>query len=190
VRSLRGLPNDERRRFTYYPGGKPIPELFAVDVTDRSHTITAEVVIPPGGAEGVLAAQGLGERGYALYIEDGRLHYVSGVSGGDRSEIHSDTAVPEGAVRLGFTFARTAPRRGVGTLAINGRVVGEGTIVQAPGMRRGAFCCGFQTGRFGLDARRAPPAAFSGTIERVTVDVDGETHRDAAAALRVALSED
>ena len=63
-------------RYVYYPGGAPSFEYTAVNVKNRSHTITAYVEIPEGGAEGVLLAHGSWFAGYALYVQDGRLHYV------------------------------------------------------------------------------------------------------------------
>jgi arylsulfatase len=52
---------------SYYPGGAPVDSSAAVNVKNRSHTITAEVVIPDGGAEGVLLADGGRFGGYSLY---------------------------------------------------------------------------------------------------------------------------
>ena len=51
------------------PGGAPQFEYTAVNVKDRSHTITAEVDIPEGGAEGVLLAHGSWFAGYSLYVQ-------------------------------------------------------------------------------------------------------------------------
>ena len=44
--------------FTYYPGMIRIPEANSPDVHNKSFRITAEVEIPAGGAEGVLANSG------------------------------------------------------------------------------------------------------------------------------------
>src|SRR6185369_6926123 len=63
----------ERRRYIYYPGAAPVPEAAAVNVRNRSHTVTATVIIPPDGAQGVLVAQGSRLGGWALYVRDGRL---------------------------------------------------------------------------------------------------------------------
>ena len=51
------------RRYVYYPNGAPVPEPVAVNVRNRSHTITADVEIPAGiVAEGTSARARLGAR--------------------------------------------------------------------------------------------------------------------------------
>ena len=52
--SLTGGPNV----FTYYPGVVRIPEGSTPDVKNESYSVTADVEIPGGGANGVLATQG------------------------------------------------------------------------------------------------------------------------------------
>lgn len=47
-----------RSVFTYYPGTIRVPEGTAPDTKNKDLTFTAEVDIPAGGAEGVLATQG------------------------------------------------------------------------------------------------------------------------------------
>ena len=45
-------------KYTYYPNTVEVPEAIAANVKNRSHSITAEVEIPSGGAEGILLTQG------------------------------------------------------------------------------------------------------------------------------------
>ena len=47
-----------RQRYTFYPGTQMVPGTATVNVINRAHSITAEVDIPPEGAEGVLLAYG------------------------------------------------------------------------------------------------------------------------------------
>jgi len=47
-----------RSTFTYYPGTIRVPEGTAPDLKFKDFTVTAEVEIPDGGAEGVLVTQG------------------------------------------------------------------------------------------------------------------------------------
>ena len=77
-------------RYVYYPGGAPQFEYTAVNVKNRSHTITAHVEIPEGGAEGVLLAHGSWFGGYALYVKGGRLHYVHNYLGLAEYRISAD----------------------------------------------------------------------------------------------------
>jgi len=52
--SLRPSLTRGRSTFTYYPGTIRVPEGTAPETKNKSFTITAEVEIPDGGAEGVL----------------------------------------------------------------------------------------------------------------------------------------
>src|SRR4051812_14660824 len=68
-----------RDRYIYFPDAAEVPESQAVNVRNRSYTIGALVDLPPTGAtgaEGVMFSHGSPFGGHALYIKDGRLHYV------------------------------------------------------------------------------------------------------------------
>ena len=56
--------------FTYYPGMIRIPEANSPDVHNKSFRITANVEIPQGGADGVLATQGGRFGGWSLLVLD------------------------------------------------------------------------------------------------------------------------
>lgn len=66
----------DRTSYTYYPGTQPVPANAAARVLNRSHSITADVEIPAGGAEGVLLAHGGVDSGYAFYIKNDKLHWI------------------------------------------------------------------------------------------------------------------
>ena len=65
-----------RDRYIYLPNTQSVPFFAGPRVLNRPHSITADVDIPDGGAEGVLLCQGTAAGGYSLYVKDGRLHYV------------------------------------------------------------------------------------------------------------------
>ena len=54
-------------------------------VLNRPHSITADVEIPDGGAEGVLLSQGTAAGGYSFFIKDGKLRYVHNYVGRELS---------------------------------------------------------------------------------------------------------
>ncbi len=49
-----------------------------------SHAVTAEIVVPDGGAQGVIIAQGGSIGGWSLYAKDGRLRYCYNLLGVQR----------------------------------------------------------------------------------------------------------
>ncbi|MGE3272826.1 MAG: sulfatase-like hydrolase/transferase [Chloroflexota bacterium] len=178
-------------RYVYYPGGAAMFEYTAVNVKNRSHTITATVVIPEGGAEGVLLAHGSWFAGYALYVQDGRLQYVHNYLGMAEYRVESDSVLPPGPLTLAFRFRRTGEHQGIGTLYVNGAQVGEGEIPRTvPAVIETSgegLCCGFDSG-LPVTERYQAPFRFTGTIKRVVVEVDGPEQDDPEAQIRAAFT--
>ncbi len=73
--SIRPSLTRGRNTFTYYPGTIRVPEGAAPDMKNKSFTITAEVEIPEGGAEGVLVTQGGRFGGWGLLVMDGKPEF-------------------------------------------------------------------------------------------------------------------
>jgi arylsulfatase len=44
-------------------------------IKNKSHAVSAEIVVPDGGAQGVIVAQGGRFAGWSLYLHEGRLAY-------------------------------------------------------------------------------------------------------------------
>jgi len=179
-------------RYVYYPGGAPQFEYTAVNVKNRSHTITAEVEIPEGGAEGVLLAHGSWFAGYSLYVKDRRLVYVHNHLGLAEYRIQSTEALPAGKAVLSFRFTRTGEHRGHGALYIGERLIGEGEIphtvpavIETSGE---GLCCGYDSGLPVTDDYRAP-FRFTGHIEQVVVDIGDTPATDPEALLRAVLTD-
>jgi arylsulfatase len=62
-----------RTVFTYSGELTGVPASAAPDILDKSYTITAEVDIPEGGAEGMIVTQGGRFGGYGLFLSKGEL---------------------------------------------------------------------------------------------------------------------
>ncbi len=164
-----------RNHFDFYPGMTRLSEGTAPNMKNKSHSITADLVIPEKGAEGVILALGGTTGGYTLYIKDGKLTYDYNWFDLDRTSITSSTSVPTGKVKVRFDFdydGGGAGKGGTGKLFINGRQVGQGRIEKTV------------PGRFGVDSQDVgmdlqapvsnaykPPFAFTGSIEKVSIDL-------------------
>ncbi len=179
-----------RRRYTYYPHGGPVTEEAAVNVRNRSHTIAAEVSVPAGGAEGILLAQGSILGGYALFVRDGRLHYVHNFVGLEVHRVSSTVEMPTGDHVLAVRFTKTDEHAGKATLLVDGEPVGETVIPRFTPTRFSitgeGLCCGFDTGMPVVDDYR-PPFRFTGTLHRVVVDVSGEPFVDPRAEAELSV---
>ncbi len=64
----KGAPNVRKTVFTYTGENANIPDGNAPNVLGRDFTISAELTIPSGGAEGVVVAEGGMIGGYGLYL--------------------------------------------------------------------------------------------------------------------------
>ena len=78
--SIRPSLTRGRNVFTYYPGTIRIPEGTTPDVKNKSYSVTADVEIPEGGADGVLATQGGRFGGWGLLVLDGKPVFVHAFS--------------------------------------------------------------------------------------------------------------
>ena len=129
--SIAGRPDlpSGRETMTFYPGMTNLMENTVLNVKNRSHTITAEVEIPEGGANGVIIAQGGRFAGWSLYVKDGAAKYAYNWFDTDYFYVGGQEKLPIGVVniRYHFNFEGDAPDgNGTGTLYVNDtKVAGE-----------------------------------------------------------------
>jgi arylsulfatase len=149
------------------------------------------VTIPETGAEGAIVANGGPDGGFVLCIHDGRAYYVSNYLGREVTVVGSPIEVPSGRVTIEVQFSRTADHAGRVTLAV-GDAASEPVDITRTNpatydFRGAGLTVGSDEGR--VWSVYAPPFAFTAQIHQVTIVRDGNEHRDPAAELRVALSE-
>jgi arylsulfatase len=179
-----------KTRFVYYPGMARVERQSSPNITNRSYTITAEVTIPPGGAEGVLLAAGNRFGGYTLFVQGGRLVYEYNF-GEVRYVIRSDAEIAPGARTCRFAFSKTGQHRGRGTLSVDGAAVGEGELSATwPFMAAQAgLHCGRDDGS-PVSEQYVPPFTFTGKLHQVVVELADDQQRDVEAERRAVLAED
>ena len=182
----------EREEYIYYPNTPEIPETGAANLKNRSHSITAEVVIPAGGAEGVLLAHGGLTAGYSFYVQDNKLHYVHNFLGLAQFYVHSNVDVPRGECTLRFELEKTGEHQGQGKLFINGDPVGEAeierTVPIAFGINEG-LTCGYDNG-LPVIKEYEVPFTFTGKLKRVVVIPHGEVAVDHQKMLEKEMMKD
>ena len=108
-----------------------LSENCVVSVKNKSHSVTAEIVVPEGGAEGVIVAQGANIGGWSLYAKDGKLRYCYNLGGIEHFYVGSEPGIPSGPhqVRMEFSYAGGGlGKGGTVTLYTDGQKVGEGQI--------------------------------------------------------------
>jgi arylsulfatase A-like enzyme len=187
-----------RTSYTYYPGTQMVPVNAGPNVLNRPHSITADVEVPKGGAEGVLVSAGDVQGGFSLYVQDAKLHYVYNYVGSNFYHVESNSPVPTGRHKLRFEFELTgkpdiksgkgAP--GHGQLYIDGKLVGQVDIPLTMPLSIGlcgGIVCGADTGSPVWDKYK-PPFKFTGTLYGATVDVSGDLIKDSEAEMRFAMA--
>ena len=98
----------------------------APTLLNRSYTITAEVEIPQGGAEGMLVTDGGRFAGYGFYLLKGRPVFTWNLVGLERVKWQGKEALAPGKHTLEFDWKYDGPglgKGGTGTLKVDGEVV-------------------------------------------------------------------
>ena len=87
--ALAGRPDlmGGRTSLTLYEGMIGLSENAFINMKNRSYTITAELEIPDGGAEGVILAHGGHTGGWSLYVKDGRPKFAYNWFGRETYEV-------------------------------------------------------------------------------------------------------
>jgi arylsulfatase len=106
-------------------------ENCVLNIKNKSHSVTAEIVVPEKGAEGVIIAQGANIGGWSLYAKDGKLKYCYNWGGFKNFMVEASTPIPPGEHQVRMEFAYAGGGRGKGghvTLFTDGKQVGEGEV--------------------------------------------------------------
>jgi arylsulfatase len=135
IASVAGRPDlmGPRTSLTLYPGMVGMMENTFLNVKNRSKTITAEVDIPSGGANGVLLAQGGRFGGWSLYLKDGKPAYTYNWVGLERYTVAASEPIAAGKATIKLDFAYDGGglgKGGVATLSVNGKQVAEGRVAK------------------------------------------------------------
>ena len=191
-----------RTSLTVHEGMIGMSENVFINVKNRSHTITAELEIPKGGANGVILAQAGRFGGWSLYLKDGKPTYTYNWLGLQRYTVAAKQALPAGKTVIRFEFAYDGGgvgKGGTGTLFVDGKNVATGRIERTQ-------CCAFSADEgadVGADEGTPVteaykvPFKFTGKIAGVTIelketkkaDLDDAMQARKAAALKKGLSD-
>jgi arylsulfatase len=176
---LAGRPDlmGDRTSLTLGEGMRGMSENVFINIKNRSVTITADVEIPKGGANGVVLAQGGRVGGFSLYFKRGKPVYHYNWLGMQRFTVASSEVVPAGRANVRFEFAYDGGglgKGGLGTIYVNDKKVAEGRIERTQPMVFSAD----ETADVGADDAmpvtedyKRGDNAFSGKIHKVTIEV-------------------
>jgi len=166
-------------RFTFAGGVQHIQRGMVPRIFGRSYAIEARLVVPEGGAQGVIVANADFMGGYALWVDDAHLlRHTYCFLGIETYRQVSTEPIPTGDVTVRMLFETTAPVVGSGgrvTLWADDRLIGEGELPQTVSLAFTSYA-GLDVGRDnGLVVDREyqdkAPYAFTGTVKDVVFDL-------------------
>ena len=188
-----------RTSYTYYPGTQMVPANAGPNVLNRPHSITADVEIPKGGAEGALLSAGDVQGGFSFYVQDGKLHYVYNYVGSEFYHVESNIAVPGGTPQAALRVrgdrqaghqVRARGRRAAPSFTSTANLSDRVTFLSRCHSPLGlpAASSAAPTAGSPVWDKYKPPFKFTGTLYSATVDVSGELIKDDEATLRMHLA--
>lgn len=157
-------------RHVMYRSSGTIGEYAAIDVKNRSHTITADLVVDADATDGVIVSMGNVYGGYALFVKNGRPAYVYNYGSKVEYTVAAADPLPAGEVTLAMVFTKTGEHEGDVQLLVNGQAMAQGRIEHTLPYtyNNGDLAIGHSPG-LGVSAlyRDGGRFPFAGTIKRV-----------------------
>jgi hypothetical protein len=177
-----------RNVFTYSGELSGVPASAAPSILNKSYTITAEVEIPQGGAEGMIVTEGGRFGGYGLFLSKG----VAGIRSGKpvflynllnlKRTIWAGPELGVGKHTIVFDFKSDGSglgKGGTGVLSVDGKEVARNSMEHSMPVtfpEDESFDVGMDTrsGVAMLEYRYDPPFKFTGKIDKLTFNLEPE----------------
>ena len=178
-----------RSEFVYTKPMIGLPQGDSPFLLNSSYSITAEITVPEGGAEGMILTSGGRFAGYGFYLKDGKPTFLWNLLDLERLKWQGKEALTPGQHTLIFDFKYDG--LGVGTLAFNnlsglgrsgiGTLTVDGKVVQTQEMKKTlpmilqwdeSFDIGSDSLTGVNDADYLPPFPLTATLNKLTLKVD------------------
>ncbi|MCH9642287.1 MAG: arylsulfatase [Actinomycetia bacterium] len=160
-----------------FRGMKRLSEGSVINVKNKSHAVTAEIVVPEGGGSGALIAQGGQYGGWSLYMHEGRLAYCYNLFGLEQYKTYSDAAVAPGEHQVRVEFGYDGGGLGKGgdvALFVDGEPAGNGRAESTVPMVFSAdetTDLGEDTATAVSDDYAPGASSFNGKVKWVQIDI-------------------
>src|SRR5438046_6491388 len=135
--AIAGRPDliGNRTSLTLYPGMIGIMENAFINIKNRSFSITADVELSDGGADGVVICQAGRFGGWTLYMKAGKLHHEYNYYGLEHTNVASSQPIAAGqhTVKYEFVFDGGKPvAGGLSIVYVASPHVAEGKVSKSP----------------------------------------------------------
>jgi hypothetical protein len=172
---------------TYFPGMIAIPDGASPPMCNKSWTITAEIELGAGPANGMIVTHGGLEGGYGLYLREGKPTFVYNFLSIERSTFTARDPLPQGKTTLVVDFAYDGGGMGRGgeiTLKANGKKIAGGRLERTIPIQFSlgeGVDIGMDIGS-PIDFTYDLPFAFTGEIDKVEIELKSERTAHTAQA--------
>lgn len=169
-----------RTSLSLYEGMEGMMENTFINIKNKSFSVTSDIVVPKGGANGVILTQGGRFGGWSFYLKNGKPEFTYNFLGLERYVVSAPQKLSEGQVTVKIEFVYDGGGRGKGGVAklyVNGEMVKEGRVERT---QPNIFSAD-ETADVGLD-NQTPVAEgigygpeetkFTGKIQKVVVEID------------------
>jgi hypothetical protein len=174
-----------------------LSENSVVSIKNRSFSVSAEIVVPEGGVDGVIITQGGRFGGWSLYAKNGKAKFVYNVLGIQEFATEASQQIPAGThqVRMEFTYDGGGLAKGGNvTLYYDGTEFGTGRVGATQPMVFSAdetTDIGYESGTTVTSDYTTRNSRFTGKINWVQIDLGKDDHDhfiDPEERLRIAMS--
>ncbi|MGL4398413.1 MAG: arylsulfatase [Luteolibacter sp.] len=178
-----------RTEFVYTTPMVGLPQGDSPNILNSSYTITADIEVPEGGAEGMILTSGGRFAGYGFYLLKGKPVFLWNLVNLKRIKWEGQDALTPGKHTVEFDFKYDGlgvgtllfnnmsglGRPGTGTLKVDGKVVATETMPHTLPMILQwdeAFDIGSDTLTGVNDADYQPPFTLAAKLDKLTIKVD------------------
>ena len=178
-----------RSEFVYTSPMVGLPQGDSPNILNSSYTITADIEVPQGGAEGMILTSGGRFAGYGFYLLQGKPVFLWNMLDLNRIKWAGPDALTPGRHTVAFDFKYEGlgvgtlafndmsglGRPGTGTLSVDGKVVATQAMPHTLPMILQwdeAFDIGSDTLTGVNDADYTPPFALTAKLDKLTIKVD------------------
>ena len=178
-----------RTQFVYTRPMTGLPQGDSPSLLNTSYTITADIEVPKGGAEGMILTSGGRFAGYGFYLHKGKPVFLWNLLELERIKWQGPKALAPGRHTLEFDFKYDGlgtdtlkmnsysgiGKSGTGTLKVDGKTVQTITMKKTLPLSlqwNESFDIGSDTLTGVNDADYKPPFTFTGKLKKLTIKIN------------------
>jgi arylsulfatase len=165
-----------------FPGMERLNENVAINVKNRSYSVTAQLTVPESGLAGAIVAQGGRTGGWSFFAEDGTLGYHYNFCGLERTTVTATEQLRPGDHQVRVEFAYDGGgigKGGTATLYIDGAAVGDGHVERTHPLYYSfdeGLDVAVDTGMPAYEGYSTPHGRLNGQIAWARIDLRDDDH--------------